>query len=162
MGGKTGGKTEQPPRPDWWERQGPNQQSGESISPHNRPSGRTPEEPREPTPDRSDDTNPSTDPPAADVYEFDYQSTPWKAPPPKPQKPQPQRTFTLDTSWNIRRRWMKCKNPRCKSCPHGPYLFAWKWQRQPDGSRRKVERYLGREDGPKSRPPIDGQGEPIL
>jgi hypothetical protein len=50
-----------------------------------------------------------------------------------------------------RSEWVKCGNPRCRSCPHGPYWYAYKR----DGKKIR-KRYVGkvRDDlAPPAPPP---------
>jgi hypothetical protein len=40
---------------------------------------------------------------------------------------------------HYRARWIRCRNPICRSCPHGPYVYlVWR-----DGARVR-EQYVGR------------------
>ena len=50
--------------------------------------------------------------------------------------------------YSIQERYNRCGNPRCKSCPHGPYYYAY-WT-GPNG--KTMFKYLGKKDprGPKA------------
>ncbi|MGH8874725.1 MAG: hypothetical protein ACRDVM_05670 [Acidimicrobiia bacterium] len=39
----------------------------------------------------------------------------------------------------LRRQWVRCGKPACRSCPHGPYWYAY-WR---EAGRRR-SRYVGR------------------
>ncbi len=60
--------------------------------------------------------------------------------------PNPTRVNALPDSYNPREEYIRCgkdKTKKCKSCPHGPYYYAY-WKQKSSTNDGKVnKKYLG-------------------